>query len=78
MTLLNFTLDDVVRLSGGRNILTGPSAGVHPEALRGTGVHVVASMKFDVEKTVRHLKSGRYISLAVHKDLGKQYALPVV
>ncbi|CCC80935.1 conserved hypothetical protein [Thermoproteus tenax Kra 1] len=77
MTLLNFTIDDVLAASRGVNILTGPTAGVHPDALRGTGVHVVASMKFNIEPTIRHLKLGRYISLALHRDLGTPYALPV-
>ncbi|MEM0277740.1 MAG: DUF364 domain-containing protein, partial [Pyrobaculum sp.] len=40
MTLLNFTLDRVLELSQGLNILTGPTAGVHPALVKGSRVHV--------------------------------------
>ena len=75
MTLLNFTLDRVLELSRGLNILTGPTAGVHPELVRGTGIHVLASMKFNIEAAVEHLKRGGFISLALHSDLGVPYVV---
>ena len=75
VTLLNFTLDRVLQLSSGLNILTGPTAGVHPDFIRGTKVHILASMKFNIEETIKHLKLGNYISLAIHKNLGITYAI---
>jgi uncharacterized protein (DUF4213/DUF364 family) len=75
VTLLNFTLDRVFQLSSGLNILTGPTAGVHPDFVRGTKVHILASMKFNIEETIKHLKLGNYISLAIHKNLGIPYAI---
>ncbi|MGC9170337.1 MAG: Rossmann-like domain-containing protein [Thermoproteus sp.] len=75
VTLLNFTLDRVLELSNGLNILTGSTAGIHPELARGTKIHILASMKLDIGKTVDHLKQGGYISLAIRKDLGFPYAI---
>ncbi|MEM4021169.1 MAG: DUF364 domain-containing protein, partial [Nitrososphaerota archaeon] len=75
MTLLNFTLDRVLELSQGLNILTGPTAGVHPALVKGSRVHVLASMKFKIEVAVNHLKRGGYISLAIHSDLGVPYVV---
>lgn len=75
--LLNFSIDRVLELSRGVNILVGPTAGVHPEFLpprvKGKKLHVLASIKLDVEKTVAHLRLGGYISLAVHRHLGRPY-----
>lgn len=75
MTLVNFTLDRILQLSNGLNILVGPTAGVHPELVEGTKIHILASMKLNIEETVRHLKLGNYISLALHRDLGTPYTL---
>ncbi|MEM1663662.1 MAG: DUF364 domain-containing protein [Pyrobaculum sp.] len=77
MTLLNFTIDKILHLSKGFNILTGPTAGVHPDFLpnrvKGSQLHAIASIRLDIEKTVIHLKLGGYISLAKHRDLGRPY-----
>jgi hypothetical protein len=35
----------------------------------------LASMKFNVEEAVKHLKLGNYISLAIHKNLGIPYVI---
>ncbi|MGB9787034.1 MAG: Rossmann-like domain-containing protein [Infirmifilum uzonense] len=75
MTLLNFTLDKILENSNGLNILTGPTAGLHPEIVKGTRIHVLASMKFNVEAAVQHLRLGNYVSLALHPQLGRPYAI---
>jgi uncharacterized protein (DUF4213/DUF364 family) len=77
MTLLNFTIDRILERSRGLNVLTGPTAGVHPEPLRGTKIHYVASMRYNIDVATRHLKLGNYISLAVHPHLGTPYVISV-
>jgi len=77
MTLLNFTIDRILERSQGLNVLTGPTAGVHPEPLRGTKIHYVASMRYNIVAAIRHLKLGNYISLAVHSHLGTPYVISV-
>jgi uncharacterized protein (DUF4213/DUF364 family) len=74
---LNFTIDRILERSQGLNVLTGPTAGVHPEPLRGTKIHYVASMRYNIDVATRHLKLGNYISLAVHPHLGTPYAISV-
>jgi uncharacterized protein (DUF4213/DUF364 family) len=64
MTLLNFTIDRILERSQGLNVLTGPTAGVHPEPLRGTKIHYVASMRYNIDAAIRHLKLGNYVSPA--------------
>jgi uncharacterized protein (DUF4213/DUF364 family) len=74
MTLLNFTLDTLLRMSRGFNIVTGPSVSVLPKALGGVGMHAVASILFtDVDRVISHLRLGNYVSLVTHSYLGKPY-----
>ncbi len=74
MALLNFTLDALLRMSRGLNIVAGPSVSVLPKALRGIGIHVIASILFtDVDRAISHLKLGNYVSLITHSYLGKPY-----
>ena len=78
MTLLNFTIDRLLTLSRGINVLTGPSASLTPELVKDLGVHYVESMKFtDVRTVTKHLRLGGYISLKVHSDLGVPYRFKV-
>ena len=74
MALLNFTLDTLLRISKGLNIVAGPSVSVLPKALRGLGMHAVASILFtDVDRVISHLRLGNYVSLVAHSYLGKPY-----
>jgi uncharacterized protein (DUF4213/DUF364 family) len=57
MALLNFTLDTLLRISKGLNIVAGPSVSVLPKALGGVGMHAVASILFtDVDRVISHLR----------------------
>ncbi len=74
MALLNFTIDRLLELSRGFNVITGPSASLPPSALKGLKIHAVASTLFtDIDRVKTHLKLGNHISLITHRELGKQY-----
>ena len=74
MTLLNFTIDTILRLSKGLNILVGPTAGALPEAFKDTGVHVIYSLHITkVNELVNHLKLGNFVSVIYHKRFGTPY-----
>ncbi|MCC6005944.1 MAG: hypothetical protein LM590_16520 [Thermofilum sp.] len=44
---------------------------------RGTKIHCIASMRYNIDAAIRHLKLGNYISLAVHSHLGTPYVISV-
>jgi len=78
VTLLNFTIERIVEISNGTNILIGPSAGFIPELVKDLGIHYVQSMKFhDVEKVKEFLRLGNFISLKINDDLGINYSIQV-
>lgn len=78
MALLNFTIDRLLTLSRGINILIGPSASLVPRLVEGLGIHYVESIKFtDVRAVKNHLRLGGYVSLKVHSNLGIPYRFKV-
>ncbi|MGC9105557.1 MAG: Rossmann-like domain-containing protein [Thermoprotei archaeon] len=75
MTLLNFTLERILEISRGTNVLTGPSAGFYPEWAKGTKIHYVQSMKFhEIDRLRDFLKAGNFVSLKTHNHLGEIYS----
>lgn len=78
VTLLNFTLERILEISNGTNILIGPSAGFIPELAKDFGIDYVQSMKFyDIEKIREFLRLGNFISLKINEDLGINYSIQV-
>ncbi|MQL56541.1 Rossmann-like domain-containing protein [Acidianus ambivalens] len=78
VTLLNFTLERILEISNGTNILIGPSAGFIPELAKDLGINYVQSMKFyDIEKIREFLRLGNFISLKINEDLGINYSIQV-
>jgi len=78
MTLLNFTVDTIIQLSKGLNILVGPTAGALPEAFKGTGVHVIHSLHITkVNELANHLKLGNFVSVIYHKRFGIPYVYEI-
>ncbi|BDC18624.1 hypothetical protein HS5_15140 [Acidianus sp. HS-5] len=66
VTLLNFSLERILEISGGTNILIGPSAGFITELAKDFGINYVKSMKFtNVQKIKELLKSGGFFSLKI-------------
>lgn len=78
VTLLNLTLERILEISKGTNILIGPSASIIPDLMRDFNIHYIQSMIFnDVDKIRDHLRLGNFVSLKINKELGVNFSAKV-
>lgn len=78
VTLLNLSLERILEISKGTNILIGPSASIIPDLMRDFNVHYIQSMIFtDVDKVREYLRLGNFVSLKINRELGVNFSIKV-